>query len=134
MFVLDHVSITVRDLNRVRPFYDAIFAALGIAKAYDRSDAVGYGQRNRADDDSHSYLSIFASLEANPDVRRHYCFRAQSQQQVIAFFEAGLQTGGIDNGKPGLRPGYHSSYFAAFLKDPEGNCLEAVYHQGNTGS
>ncbi len=66
MFVLDHVSITVRDLNRVRAFYDAIFGALGIAKAYERVDAIGYGQRNRANEDTHSYVSIFESPEAVP--------------------------------------------------------------------
>jgi catechol 2,3-dioxygenase-like lactoylglutathione lyase family enzyme len=134
MFMLDHISITVRDIYRARLFYDAIFAALGVVKVYDRPDAIGYGQRNRADDDAHSYLSIFESPKASPDARRHYCFRAPSPQHVLAFFEAGLQAGGVDNGPPGLRPHYHAGYFAAFLKDPEGNCVEAVCHHGDTVS
>lgn len=131
MFVLDHVSITVRDLNRVRVFYDAIFSALGIAKVYERVDAVGYGQRNRANDDTHSYVSIFESPEVVPDARRHWCFRAPSPQHVMTFFEAGLRAGGSGNGEPGLRSHYHAGYFAAFLKDPEGNCVEVVCHQGD---
>ena len=65
MFVLDHVSITVRDLARARPFYDAIMAALGVHKVYDRDDAVGYGERNRPGNDGHSYLSVFGSGEAS---------------------------------------------------------------------
>jgi catechol 2,3-dioxygenase-like lactoylglutathione lyase family enzyme len=130
MFLLDHVSITVRDLNRVRAFYDAVMLTLGVTKVYDRPDAIGYGQRNRVGDDTHSYFSVFESSEAAPDARRHWCFRAWSKQEVLAFFASGLRAGGSDNGEPGLRPHYHSDYFAAFLKDPEGNCIEVVYHSG----
>lgn len=130
MQALDHVSITVRDLARAQPFYDSIFAVLLLSKIYQRENAAGYGERNRKDDDAHSYLSVYQSANANPDPRRHWCFRAQSAQQVRAFHAAGLAAGGRDAGAPGLRPDYHPTYYAAFLEDPEGNRIEAVCHHG----
>jgi catechol 2,3-dioxygenase-like lactoylglutathione lyase family enzyme len=127
--VLDHVSITVRDMGRAKRFYQAIFAALGVEQVYDREDAVGYGRRNRAGDDGHSYLSIFRSAAAAADPRRHWCLRAQSAEQVRAFHAAGIAAGGVDAGPPGTRPHYHAGYYAAFLEDPEGNRIEAVFHR-----
>lgn len=129
MQLLDHVSITVRDLARARPFYDAVMDSLHARKIYDRPDGIGYGERNRSGDDGHSYLSIYQSAAASPDPRRHYCFRADSEDAVRAFHAAGLAAGGRDAGAPGPRPHYHAGYFAAFLEDPEGNRLEAVVHR-----
>lgn len=129
MQLLDHLSITVRDLARAKAFYLAVFAALDAELVYEREDAMGFGRRSRPDDDAHSYLSIFESAEASPDPRRHVCFRAKSREQVRAFHEAGLAAGGRDEGAPGLRPHYHAGYFAAFLLDPEGNRIEAVFHR-----
>jgi catechol 2,3-dioxygenase-like lactoylglutathione lyase family enzyme len=128
MQLLDHVSITVRDLRRVRPFYLAVTAALGARVAYDRDDAIGFGERNRPQDDVHTYLSIFESPAAQADPRRHCCLRAGSIDQVDAFHAAGLATGASSDGGPGIRR-YHPGYYAAFLLDPEGNKLEAVFHQ-----
>jgi len=128
--LLDHVSITVRDLARAKPFYKAVMAALGATLAYERDDAIGFGERNRAQDDSHSYLSVFESPAAAPDARRHWCLRAPSAEAVRAFHAAGLAAGGSDEGAPGLRPAYHADYYAAFLLDPEGHKVEAVFHRG----
>jgi catechol 2,3-dioxygenase-like lactoylglutathione lyase family enzyme len=128
MQLLDHVSIAVRDLARVQPFYRAVMEALGAAVAYERDDAIGFGERNRAHDDGHSYISVYASPTAAPDARRHVCFRARSEDMVRAFHAAGLACGGADEGRPGLRD-YHAGYFAAFLRDPEGNRIEAVFHR-----
>jgi catechol 2,3-dioxygenase-like lactoylglutathione lyase family enzyme len=128
MRLIDHVSITVRALDAARPFYSAVMSALGAGVAYDRADAIGFGERNRPNDDGHTYVSIFQSAEALPDPRRHYCFRAGSRKEVDAFFAAGLAAGGTSEGAPGLRA-YHPAYYAAFLLDPEGNKLEAVFHQ-----
>ena len=130
MRLLDHVSITVRDLARAKPFYKAVMGALGATLAYERADAIGFGERNRAQDDAHSYLSVFESPAAAPDARRHWCFRAPSAEAVRAFHAAGLAAGGTDEGAPGLRPAYHAEYYAAFLLDPEGNKVEAVFHRG----
>jgi len=131
MQALDHVSITVRRLEAVMGFYDAIFSALGLAKVYEMQDKAGYGERNRQGDDAHTYLSIFESAAAQADPRRHWCLRAANAAQVRAFHAAGVAAGGRDAGAPGLRPHYHAGYYAAFLEDPEGNRIEAVTHGGD---
>lgn len=131
MQLLDHVSIAVTDIERAKRFYRAVFSALGAVTAYERADAIGFGERNRPDDDIHTYVSIYASPSATSDPGRHWCFRAQSESQVQAFYSAGLSAGGADAGPPGLRH-YHSQYYAAFLLDPEGNRVEAVYHHAET--
>jgi len=128
--LVDHFSITVRDLRRSARFYDAVMGALGVEKVYEREDARGYGERNRFGNDGHSYFSVYQSESASMDRRRHWCFRAQSAAQVRAFHAAGLAAGGRDAGAPGLRPDYHPHYYAAFLEDPEGNRVEAVSHRG----
>ena len=130
MQLLDHLSITVRDLARAKPFYKAVMQALGATLAYERADAIGFGERNRPRDDQHSYLSIFESASAAPDPRRHCCLRAGSAEAVRTFHAAGLAAGGSDEGPPGLRGHYHPQYYAAFLADPEGNRIEAVWHHG----
>jgi catechol 2,3-dioxygenase-like lactoylglutathione lyase family enzyme len=130
MKLLDHVSITVQSLELAKPFYKAVMAALETGISYEDPDAIGFGERNSADDDSHSYLSIFESAAARADPRRHWCLRAMSVAQVNAFHAAGLAAGGSDCGAPGIRE-YHSQYYAAFLLDPEGNKIEAVFHLEN---
>lgn len=127
MQLIDHVSITVRDIERAKRFYRAVMAALGAVVAYDGEDAIGFGERNRPHDDGHSYISVYRSPSAASDERRHVCFRAASEEVVKAFYAAGLAAGGADEGPPGLRS-YHAGYFAAFLRDPEGNKIEAVFH------
>ena len=131
MQLLDHASITVPDLARVKSFYRAVMGALGAIEAYDRADAIGFGERNRPHDDVHSYLSVYESAAATPDARRHWCFRAASVTKVDAFHAAGLAVGGTSEGAPGLRS-YHSGYYAAFLRDPAGNRIEAVYHHAGS--
>jgi catechol 2,3-dioxygenase-like lactoylglutathione lyase family enzyme len=126
--LLDHLSITVRDLAGALPFYDAIMGALGVHRVHRRGDAVGYGERNRRGHDGHTYLSVLASASAAPDPRRHWCLRASSEAMVRAFHAAGLAAGGRDGGAPGRRPHYHDHYYAAFVEDPEGNRIEAVFH------
>jgi len=128
MQLLDHVSISVPNLDLVRPFYDAVMAALGAAKAYDNEAAIGYGERCHRMEVANSYISIYQSAEANCDARRHWCFKAATRDQVKAFYAAGLRAGGLDDGPPGLRLQYHEDYFAAFLRDPVGNRIEAVCH------
>ena len=127
MQLLDHVSITVRDLAAARPFYRAVMTALGAALAYERDDAIGFGERNAPGVAGHSYLSVLQSADAAPDPRRHWCFKASSSGAVRAFHAAGLAAGGTDAGPPGPRS-YHAGYYAAFLLDPEGNRIEAVFH------
>jgi catechol 2,3-dioxygenase-like lactoylglutathione lyase family enzyme len=128
--MLDHISITVSDIERAAPFWDAVMAALMVPRVVRNDRQLGYGLRNRPDDDSHSYFSIFESRgpALTPD-NRHWCFRAPSRAAVDAFHAAGLANGGSCDGPPGLRADYHHGYYAAFLLDPDGNRVEAVYHR-----
>ena len=128
MQLLDHVSISVPDIELARPFYDAIMAALGAARVYDRGTALGYGERCNANDTASTFLAIYLDPAEIGVSKRHWCFNAASRAQVDAFFEAGLATGGRSDGEPGLRPHYHGDYYGAFLVDPAGNRVEAVCH------
>jgi catechol 2,3-dioxygenase-like lactoylglutathione lyase family enzyme len=125
--MLDHVSITVTDLARARPFYDAVMAALGQPKVWDDADGFGYGLRSDALHPQRSYFSVRPVAGLKPD-RRHWCFKAESRAAVAAFHAAALANGGRDDGAPGPRPEYHPTYYAAFVLDPDGNRLEAVCH------
>ncbi|AIO43189.1 MULTISPECIES: VOC family protein [Burkholderia] len=128
MQLLDHVSIGVPDIDQARPFYDAVMAALGATKVYDRPNALGYGERCSANDPGSTFLAVYLDPAEIGASKRHWCFKATSREQVHAFFEAGLATGGQSDGEPGLRPQYHADYYAAFLVDPAGNRVEAVCH------
>ncbi|RQR44762.1 VOC family protein [Burkholderia sp. Bp9140] len=128
MQLLDHVSIAVPDIDRARPFYDGVMAALGAAKVYDRLTALGYGERCNANDIASTCLAVYLDSAEVWASKRHWCFKAASRAQVHAFFEAGLSAGGQSDGDPGLRPHYHGDYYAAFLIDPAGNRIEAVCH------
>lgn len=126
--MLDHVSITVADADRSFAFWDAIMHALGHAAVVRRDDMVGYGARNRPGDDSHCYIAVRASAGPFCADNRHWCFRAPDRAAVDRFHRAGLACGGTCDGAPGLRA-YHASYYAAFLRDPGGNRVEAVCHR-----
>ncbi|WP_235962071.1 VOC family protein [Falsiroseomonas selenitidurans] len=121
--MLDHVSIAIGALDRAAPFYDAVMPPLGMACVWRAEDAIGYGSREAA-----GYLTIRAgAAPAGPGC--HWAFRAPDRAAVRAFHAAGLAAGGEDDGPPGLRPHYHAHYYAAFLRDPSGNRIEAVCHE-----
>ena len=115
--LIDHVHLRARDLAASWRFYRAVLAALG--------KPIG------ADDERHlscDELWIDALGDERPSATHvHLAFQAQDPEAVRRFYEAGLAAGGRDNGAPGERP-YHPGYFAAFLFDPDGNNIEAVYH------
>jgi catechol 2,3-dioxygenase-like lactoylglutathione lyase family enzyme len=125
--MLDHVSITVSDIAAAERFYDAIMNALGVVKVGRRDDWLGYGERSRAAYPDRVYISIRKGAKPEDATGRHWCFKAKWQTQVDAFWDAGIAAGGSDDGAPGLRS-YHASYYAAFLRDPDGNRIEAVCH------
>lgn len=125
--MLDHVSITVPDIAAARPFYDAVMAAISVPVAGHSDSKLGYGLRCDARNPDRSYLSIRPG-PSGPANGRHWCFKAPNRRAVDAFWQAGIAAGGQDDGAPGLRPDYHPSYYAAFLRDPWGNRIEAVCH------
>ena len=125
--MIDHVSITVTDIARAARLYDAIMAALGYPKVGHSDESLGYGVRKDAEVDEGAYLSVNLAPRVVAD-RRHWAFVAPSRAAVDAFYAAALANGAADDGPPGERPGYHASYYAAFVTDQDGNRLEAVCH------
>jgi len=118
--LIDHLQLVVNDLKKSQKFYDAIFGVLQIPMG-------GTGDSFFWADEL--FVSTKDSQAAGGQLtgRVHLAFQAKSEEQVKAFHNVGLEAGGKDNGKPGPRP-YHPGYFAAFLLDPDGNNIEAVYH------
>jgi catechol 2,3-dioxygenase-like lactoylglutathione lyase family enzyme len=125
--MLDHVYITASDMVAAERFYDAVMDALGVVKVGSREDWLGYGERADAGHPDRTYLAIRKGPSPLEAQARHWCFKARSRAEVDAFWTAGLAAGGNDDGPPGLRH-YHASYYAAFLRDPDGNRIEAVCH------
>jgi catechol 2,3-dioxygenase-like lactoylglutathione lyase family enzyme len=126
--MIDHLSITTTDLDRAQAFYDAALGALGYPMVHRRAEAMGYGVRDRGPDAA-AYISIYLCTGKLVPDNRHWCFRAKSRAAVRAFHRAALANGGTDDGAPGLRPNYHPDYYGAFVRDPDGNRIEAVTHQ-----
>lgn len=126
--MLDHVSITVSDIAMAERFYDAVMKALGVVKVGRREDWLGYGERARSSYPDRVYISIRKGAKPEEAFGRHWCFKAQSRTQVDLFWDEGVANGGSDDGAPGLRADYHTHYYAAFLRDPDGNRIEAVCH------
>jgi catechol 2,3-dioxygenase-like lactoylglutathione lyase family enzyme len=127
--MLDHVSITVSDISAAERFYDAIMKVLGVVKVGRREDWLGYGERSRPAYPDRVYISIRKGPKPEEAFGRHWCFKAKWRTQIDAFWDAGIAAGGSDDGAPGVRSNYHTSYYAAFLRDPDGNRIEAVCHQ-----
>ena len=119
--MFDHVSIGVADMNRAKAFYDAALAPLGYTRLSDGETSAGYGA-----DAVGLWLGVTAKpVKADPESGLHFCFVAKDRKAVDAFHAAALKAGGKDNGKPGLRPDYGPTYYAAFAIDPDGYRVEA---------
>ena len=121
--MLSHVSLGVQDLARATAFYDACLMALGYVRLWTGIDGLGYGEPGGGEK-----LNIFAREgAAPPGAGFHLAFVAPNPASVDRFHAAALAHGGTDNGPPGRRPHYGASYYAAFVRDPDGHKLEAVY-------
>lgn len=118
--LIDHLQLVVRDLAASKRFYSAALGALGIPLGGEGEDYFW------ADELFVSSMSSRAAAGALTG-RMHFAFQAASREAVERFHAAGLENGGRDNGAPGDRP-YHPGYYAAFLLDPDGNNVEAVFH------
>lgn len=124
--MLDHITLTVADFARARAFYDTALAPLGIKVEFEVA-AEDTGTRGYAGygEDGRPYFWIGEGPSAGGV---HVAFTASSRAAVDAFHAAALAAGGRDNGRPGLRPHYHPTYYGAFVFDPDGNNIEAVCH------
>ncbi len=121
--MIDHISIAVRDLDDSAAFYVAILAPLDLTRLVDRPTQVGFGKR---------YPELW--LNARPamapiaaDIGAHIALRAPSADAVTTFHAAALAAGGTCDGAPGPRAAAMTTYFGAFIRDPDGNRIEAVH-------
>jgi catechol 2,3-dioxygenase-like lactoylglutathione lyase family enzyme len=127
--MIDHTGIGVADVAKSAIFYDAALGALGLRRVAqlpegDGIAGVGYGV---------DYPVFWIDRFHGTRVKQHTAFAAKSRAEVDAFYAAALKTGGVDNGPPGLRTpaqGYPQGYYAAFVLDPDGNNMEAVFRGG----
>jgi catechol 2,3-dioxygenase-like lactoylglutathione lyase family enzyme len=120
--MIDHVSVGVGNLERAARFYELTLAPLGLTRLVTRTATVGFGK---------SYPEFWINLRADmtqvaPDSGVHICLRAKSTGEIDAFHAAALNAGGQSDGGPGLRPHDRVRYYAAFIRDPDGNRIEAV--------
>ena len=119
--MIDHVSVAVRDLDAAMRFYDLLLATLGHARLETRPATAGYGKQY-----PEFWINLRSSERLSPSTGAHVCFRARSTEIVDAFHAAALAAGGQSDGEPGLRPHHGDGYYAAFVRDLDGNRIEAV--------
>ncbi|MBL8772538.1 MAG: VOC family protein [Phenylobacterium sp.] len=116
--LIDHVHLRASDLAATRRFYEAVLGVLGVPFVSD---------------ETHLQADELWIDHGGPATHVHLAFQAKDHAMVQAFHAAGLAAGGRDNGGPGERD-YHPGYYAAFLLDPDGNNIEAVFHGPSTRS
>jgi catechol 2,3-dioxygenase-like lactoylglutathione lyase family enzyme len=118
--MIDHITIHVSDWDKSKEFYSKALAPLGYAQTGEMEEwkVTGYGAGGISD------TWIVADGTDKPG---HIAYKASSKDEVQGFYDAGLASGGKDNGAPGYRKGYSNGYYAAFLNDPDGHNIEVVY-------
>ena len=120
--MLHHLSLGTTNLERAHAFYDPVMQELGLRRTLDVEDAVGYG----------AGITVFSlnlpadGRAATPGNGVHVAFEVEHRAAVDAFFRVALASGGTEDGAPGLRPEYDPNYYAAFVRDPDGNKIEAL--------
>jgi len=121
--MLDHITLRVADIEKTITFYKAALAPLDYSLSFDQTfdDArvVGFGTDEKID--------TWFTTDTPVSGPCHIAWKANSLEAVDAFYKAALAAGGRDNGAPGLRPEYHAHYYGAFVLDPDGNNIEAVF-------
>jgi len=118
--MIDHLHLVTGDLEASRRFYQAVLEVLGIRLG-------GEGKTHFWADELFVSTADSRHAQGQPTGRVHLAFQAPNREAVDEFHRAGLASGGRSNGAPGLRA-YHPGYYAAFVLDPDGNNVEAVYH------
>jgi catechol 2,3-dioxygenase-like lactoylglutathione lyase family enzyme len=121
--MIDHLSIAVRDLERSAAFYAAILSPLELTRLVERPNQVGFGKRY-----PELWLNVRPAMAPVPaDTGAHIALRAPSYEAVTAFHAAALAAGGTCDGPPGPRQAAMTTYFGAFIRDPDGNRIEALH-------
>lgn len=116
---LGHIGLPVKDIQTSKKFYDAIAPHIGLNCLDTYDDFVGYGSNDSYEFYIHTGKSAISGI--------HICFEVDTKNQVQAFYDKGLLSGGKDNGAPGIRENYSPTYYAAFLLDPDGNNIEVLF-------
>jgi catechol 2,3-dioxygenase-like lactoylglutathione lyase family enzyme len=116
--MFDHVTIRATDRRASERFYDTVLAPLGIDRTY----------QTRSFSEWQDFSLTAADAEQPPTRRLHVAFAASSRERVDEFWQAGIDAGHADDGRPGPRPEYGPDYYGGFLLDPDGNSAEAVHH------
>ena len=119
--MLDHLSIQVSDVTSSAAFYDAVLAPLGGKRLLDLGEVIGYGRTQ-----PRFWLGPVTTAGAPREV--HIAFVAASRDSVVAFHEAAIAAGAEVLHAPRLWPEYHAAYYGAYVRDPDGNNVEAVCH------
>lgn len=129
---IDHVSIGVSNVKKAKAFYDAVLAPLGMSATMPIEvpgvGLVGVGYGEPGSTPTFWAQSPINRQPATAGNGTHICFRAKDRAAVDAFYLAAMDAGGVDDGKPGLRHEYHPHYYGAFVRDPDGNKIEACVH------
>jgi len=117
--MIDHVSVRVQDIGRLVDFYRAALAPIGYEVKMEYPGAVGMGAE---------MPDLWLMQTDQPLNPTHLALSSPTRDRIDAFYAAALAAGGVDNGPPGLRVDYHPTYYAAYVRDPEGNNIEVVCH------
>ena len=120
-----HITLGGSDIERSRDFYDAALRPLGIALCFSGDGYAAYGTGERP---QFWIVFPFDGGPASVGNGTHVAFLAPDRAAVDAFHSAALEHGGSDEGAPGLRPHYHEHYYGAYVRDPDGNKLQAACH------
>jgi catechol 2,3-dioxygenase-like lactoylglutathione lyase family enzyme len=120
--MIDHVSVPVRDLVASTAFYEHVLAPLGYVKLVERPATVGFGKKY-----PEFWLNLRSDLAPGPsNPGAHIALRAASEDAVRAFHATAVEMGGVSDGDPSPRQAAMTTYFGAFICDPDGNKIEAV--------
>ena len=123
--MFSHVTIGTNNLAKARDFYDVVCGTMGILRGVEGSTFISYGDRNGG---RFFVMSPYNGDRATTGNGTHVAFRAKTRAEVNAFHASALAYGGTDEGAPGLRPHYHEHYYGAYVRDLDGNKLQAVCH------
>lgn len=123
--MLNHITVRVSDMQKSKEFYSQTLRSLGYKLLAENEKTVGFGIEHA--EGRHDFWLIPGEGSQQPHSFSCLAFTASNKQMVDEFYQAGLAAGGKDNGPPGYRKQYHPGYYAAFVLDPDGHNIEAVY-------
>jgi len=126
--MFSHITLGTNDFVRARPFWLAVMDVLGHPILFEREGGIAFGQPTGPK----TFVGTpFDGEAARPGNGVHVAYHVRDRATVDAFHAAALANGGSDEGAPGLRPHYHPNYYGAYVRDPDGNKLQAVCHSAN---